>query len=55
MGEPEEKLPREILFRAVKSGREYGWRKDDAIQAIEAAKKCRDTQMQPNAGQVMYF
>lgn len=37
MGESEEKLPREILSRVVKSGKEYGWRKDDAIQAIEAA------------------
>lgn len=37
MGEPEEKLPREILSRVVMSGREYGWRKGDAIQAIEAA------------------
>jgi len=39
MAEPEEKLPQEILSRAVMSGRESGWRKDDVIQAIEAAAR----------------
>ncbi|WP_319231663.1 hypothetical protein [Draconibacterium orientale] len=31
------KLPKNILDKAVKSGQEYGWRRDDFVDIIDAA------------------
>ncbi|MHB9026376.1 MAG: hypothetical protein ACYC7E_19730 [Armatimonadota bacterium] len=48
---PEEQLPPDILRRAVRSGHEYGWRKDDVIRAIEAA---RDAGLATLGGQAQF-
>jgi hypothetical protein len=37
MKEAESQLPAGILSRAILSGREYGWRREDILEAIAAA------------------
>lgn len=47
----EEKLPSEILQLAIHSGQEYGWRTEDVLATIEAA---RDAGLATLGGQVQF-
>jgi len=49
--EPELKLPNDILQIAIRSGNEFGWKKNDIINAIEAAK---NTGLATIGGQVQF-
>ena len=33
------KLPKNLLDKAIKSGNEYGWRKANVLEVIEAARQ----------------
>jgi len=37
--DPELRLPKSLLDRAIRSGNEFGWRKTDFIEVVEAARK----------------
>lgn len=51
MENPEHRLPKEILDKAVKSGDEYGWRESDFLQVVEYA---RGNFMALLGGQIQY-
>jgi len=51
MNQAELRLPNEILTKAIKSGNEYGWKKEDVLCTIEAA---RQIPMATIGGQVQY-
>ncbi len=46
------KLPKNLLDKAIKSGNEYGWKKADVLEVIEAA---RQIPMANIGGQVQYI
>jgi len=52
MNQPELKLPAHFLEKAIKSGNEYGWKKGDVLDVIEAA---RQTHLAAIGGQVQYI
>jgi len=47
----ENKLPVNILEKSIKSGSEYGWRQNDFLEAVEAARKL---QIAIEGGQIQY-
>lgn len=47
----ENKLPKHILDKAVRSGNEFGWRKSDFIEAVETA---RQMELAIVGGQIQY-
>jgi hypothetical protein len=52
MNRAENRLPQHILDKAIKIFNEYGWRKEDFIDVVKAAK---EIPMAVIGGQVMYF
>jgi hypothetical protein len=47
----EQRLPKSILDKAIKSTNEFGWRQEDFLEVIEAAKQ---THLATIGGQVQY-
>lgn len=48
----ENKLPVHLLEKSIKSGSEYGWRQNDFLEVIEAARKL---QIAIEGGQIQYL
>lgn len=51
LSNPEQRLPKSILDKAIKSTNEFGWTQEDFLEVIEAAKK---TKLAVIGGQVQY-
>lgn len=51
-GQTENKLPVSLLEKSIKSGTEYGWRQNDFLEVVEAA---RALQIAIEGGQVQYL
>ncbi len=47
----ENRLPVELLEKSIKSGTEYGWRQNDFLDVVEAARKL---QIAIEGGQIQY-
>ncbi len=47
----ENRLPVELLEKSIKSGTEYGWRQNDFLEVVEAARKL---QIGIEGGQIQY-
>lgn len=52
MNKAEQKLPKHILAKSIKINNEFGWKQEDFIDVINAAK---EIPMAVVGGQVMYF
>ena len=47
----ENRLPVDLLEKSIKSGTEYGWRQNDFLEVVEAARKL---QVAIEGGQIQY-